>query len=350
MSKKLMFVFAIVIMASFVLGACGAKTTTTGTTTGEQYKICEVTDMGGIDDKSFNATAWKGVSDAVDQLGVEGVYLESRQETDYANNINAFLTQDCDLIIGVGYALQTGIGDAAAQNPEQKFAGIDFAYDPEIANVVTSTYNIDQATFLAGYLAAGITETGIVATYGGMQFPSVTAFMDGFVLGVAKYNEVHGTDVQVLGWDIASQTGTFSGDFSTTSLGKDVTMGFIDAGADIIMPVAGPVGVGTIEAIHERGDTALMIGVDTDWSAFYPDDAEIILASAMKRMDQWIVNVVASIIDGTFAGGNQVATLDNGLIGIVYGSAWIDQIPADLMTELDALKADIIAGTQATLP
>lgn len=340
MSKKVSIILAVLLLASVVLGACKPKA-------GAGFKACQVTDMGGIADKSFNATAWKGVTDAMDQLGIDGVYLESRQETDYTNNINAMLGQDCDLIIPVGYALTDATKAAAEANTEQSFITIDVGYDPIIPNVRGSYYQIDQATYLVGYLAAGMTETGIVGTYGGMDFPSVTAFMDGFWKGVEAYNLANGTSVQVLGWDPATKTGLFSGDFSNTDNGKNVTLALLDEGADIIMPVAGPVGQGTIAAIEERG-TGLMIGVDTDWSVLYPESADIILASALKKMDTWILQQIQAKIDGTFEGGQDFGTLENGLVGVAYGTAFIDQIPDALKAELDVLKTEIIAGNIAT--
>ena len=342
MYKKVSVVLAIVMVLGAILAACAPKP-------GAGFKACEVTDMGGVDDKSFNAAGWLGVTSAVKDYGIEGVYLESKQQTDYANNINAFLTQNCSIIIGVGFLLGDAVKAAAEANPNQKFAIIDFSYDPVLPNVRGNGSNIDQATFLAGYLAAGMTKTGKLATYGGMQFPAVTLFMDGFVLGANKYNEVHGTNVTVLGWDVATQTGSFTGDFSNTDNGKTVTLAFLDEGADIILPVAGPVGQGTLAALRERG-TGLMIGVDTDWSLFYTDYQDVILASALKKIDVWVNQTIKTVIDGTFAGGTDIGTLENGLVGVVYGVKWDSQIPASLKTEIDGLKADIIAGNIQTHP
>jgi basic membrane protein A len=267
----------------------------------EGFKVCQVTDVGGIDDKSFNATAWKGVEDSVEAFGGEGKFLESQQQTDYAVNINAFLEEGCDLIVTVGFLLGEDTATAAAANPDQSFAIVDSTYDPAISNVRGSAYQIDQATFLAGYLAAGMTETGKVGTFGGIQIPPVTAFMDGFYMGVQKYNEVNGTEVEVLGWDPATQTGLFTGNFESTDDGRRLGETLLDEGADIIMPVAGPVGAGTLAVLEERG-TGLLLGVDTDWSApqAFPESADFILASALKNMDAWVVDTVGQVIDGTF--------------------------------------------------
>lgn len=305
--------------------------------------------MGSVDDKSFNATAWKGIIDAMKDPGIKGVYLESSQQTEYEKDMLAFLTQDCDLIISVGALMGDATRAVATANPEQKFAIVDFAFDPVLPNVRGEIYKIDQATFLAGYLAAGMTKTGKVGTYGGMQVPTVTDFMDGFAWGVEAYNTRHGTTVQTLGWNSQSQTGLFTGDFRNIDNGKHITLGLLDEGADIIMPVAGPVGQGTLAALRER-HTGLMIGVDTDWSRLHPEDADLVLASALKKMDAWVQDTIQQVIDGNFRGETFVGDLANGYVDCVYGVEWTDQIPSDLKSELAALKADFIAGNIAVNP
>jgi basic membrane protein A len=290
MTKKLYSLFAFLLIATMILAACGGQATPTTAPVEEQpaepvvteaaapetpaepapaepakvaFKVCQVTDTGGIDDRSFNATAWKGVQDAVAELGIEGQYLESQAQTDYEKNINAFIQEGCDLIISVGFLLADATKAAAEANPNQKFAIIDQTYDPVIPNVRGSAYAVDQSGFLNGYLSAATTTTGIVATYGGIQFPAVTAFMDGFFAGVQHYNQVKGTSVQVLGWDPTTQTGLFAGNFDSTDDGRRLGESLLDEGADVIMPVAGPVGEGTLAVLKERG-TGLLIGVDTD--------------------------------------------------------------------------------------
>lgn len=143
------------------------------------FSVCQVTDTGGIDDNSFNQTAWQGVQDARDQLGITARFLESQAETDYDANLNSLLDGDCDLIITVGFLLGEATQTAAEANPDQMFSIVDFAYDPTIPNVLGQVYATDQAAFLAGYLAAGMTETGVVGTFGGINIPPVTIFMDG---------------------------------------------------------------------------------------------------------------------------------------------------------------------------
>src|SRR3990170_5540733 len=253
MQKKLFFTLSLMLLVSMVLTACGAAAPTEAPA--PKTKACQVTDTGGIDDKSFNATAWKGVQDAISQLGVEGKYLESQQQTDYEKNINAFIEEGCDVIVTVGFLLGDATAAGAQANPDTSFSIVDFAYDPVIPNVLGQVFATDQAAFLAGYVAAGMTQSGVVGTFGGIQIPPVTVFMDGFSLGVDYYNEKHGTSVKVLGWDPASQTGLFTGNFESTDDGRRMGESLMDEGADIIMPVAGPVGLGTAAAAQERGNT-----------------------------------------------------------------------------------------------
>ncbi len=312
-------------------------------------KICQVTDVGGVDDKSFNATAWKGVEDAIAGLGVEGKYLESQQQTDYAKNINAFIEEGCDLIITVGFLLGEDTATAAAANPEQKFAIVDFAYDPTIDNVLGLVYATDQAAFMAGYLAAGVTQTGIVGTFGGIQIPTVTVFMDGYYLGVQYYNEVHGTDVQVLGWDPYTATGLFTGNFESTDDGRQLGEDLMDEGADIIMPVAGPVGLGTAAAVLERGN-AYIVGVDTDWTVSSPEYTDIMLTSVIKKMDVSVYAASEQVINDTFAGGVYVGTLENTGVDISPFHSLDSLVSAELKAELDDVRAGIIAGEIATSP
>ncbi len=313
------------------------------------FKACQVTDTGGIDDKSFNATAWKGVEDAMKAYNIEGKYLESQQQTDYEKNINAFIDEKCNIIITVGFLLGDGTKAAAEKNPDVKFSIVDYAYDPTIPNVLGQVFSTDQAGFLAGYVAAGVSKTGKVGTFGGIQIPTVTAFMDGYALGVKAYNEKHGTKVEVLGWDPFAQTGLFTGNFESTDDGRTMGETLMDEGADIIMPVAGPVGLGTAAAVKERGN-AYIIGVDSDWYLTAPDYKDIVLTSVMKNMDITTMAAIKSVMDGTFAGGVTVGDLKNGGVGLAPFHDLEALVPADLVTELDAVKADILAGTLATNP
>ena len=350
MTKKLFAVLSVLLVASMLLAACAKPTPTEAPVVTEppaeaKIKVCQITDTGGIDDKSFNATAWKGITDAQAQLGIEGKYLESKEVADYEKNLNAFIEEKCDLIVTVGFLIGDATKAAAEANPDIKFSIVDYNYDPAIANVTGQIFNTDEAAFLAGYLAAGVTKTGKVGTFGGLPIPTVTIFMDGFYKGVAKYNEVKGTDVKVLGWDPATpDSGLFSMSFDDQQKGNELAKSLMDEGADIIMPVAGPVGLGAAAAIKERGN-AYLIGVDSDWFLTSPEYADITLTSVMKLMDATTLQVVKSVIDGTFKGGDVVGTLANNGVAIAPFHDLASLVPAELAAEVEALKAEIIAGS-----
>jgi basic membrane protein A len=314
-------------------------------TAAPKVKVCQVTDSGGIDDKSFNATAWKGVQDSIAQLGVDGKYLESKEVADYEKNLNAFLEEKCDLIVTVGFLLGDATKAAAEANKDVKFTIVDYAYDPAIPNVVGQVFATDEAAFLAGYLAAGMTKTGKVGTFGGLPIPTVTIFMDGFVRGVKYHNQVKGTAVEVLGYDLAdANKGLFTNSFDDQTKGKEFGITLMDEGADIIMPVAGPVGLGTAAAVKERGN-AWIIGVDSDWFLTAPDYADIELTSVLKGMDATTMQVVKSVADGAYKGGtNVVGTLANNGVGLAPYHNLDAQVSAELKAEVEQLKKDIIDG------
>jgi basic membrane protein A len=345
---------AAVAVFSMLAAACaeeegtGASATPTGGKIGVGVTACEVTDTGGVNDKSFNATAWKGVTDAEEAYGITGKYLESQTQDDFAPNIQAFLGK-CNLIVTVGFLLGDATKAAAKANKSQDFAIVDFAYDPPLKNVLGLTFSTDQAAFLAGYLAAGMTKTGKVGTFGGINIPTVSIFMNGFAAGVLKYNQDNGTSVEVLGWDPAKQDGTFTGDFEDQNKGRQVTESLLSEGADVIMPVAGPVGLGAAAAVQAAGN-AMLIGVDTDWFVSASEYQDIELTSVQKNMDVAVMNAIKAVIDGTFAGGFYVGTLANDGVGISEFHNFDSQVPNDLKTKLDELKAGIIDGSVSVDP
>jgi basic membrane protein A len=320
-------------------------TTTSGEAMPEPILACQVTDTGGIDDKSFNQTAFKGITDAIEAgyAVAESDYLESQAETDYAPNIQSWLDEGCDLIITVGFLLGTATQEAADANPDQAFEIIDFAYDEGVApNVRGAVFGTTDAAFLAGYLAAGVTETGVVATYGGIQIPcGVTCFMDGFAYGVRYHNQEKGTDVQVLGWNPEEQTGTFTGDFENADNGRNVTQSFVDEGADVILPVAGPVGVGSAALAQELGNV-WVIGVDADWFVTLPEYTDVILTSVLKGLDVAVFSTIKDVAEGNFAGGTRLFTIAEDGVGI---GPINEGVPAELVAEVDAIREGLVDGS-----
>ncbi len=354
--KKLYTVMAIVLLASMILTACGgggAAPAATGA-----FKVGQVTDLGGIDDKSFNATAWAGVQKAVTDLGVDGKYLESKQQSDYAKNIQQFLSEKDDLIITVGFLLGVDTATAAKANPNTKFAIVDYAYPDcfgtqvegkdcgsasAIPNVLGLTFSTDQAAFMAGYSAAAMTKTGKVGTFGGINIPTVTIFMKGFEAGVKYYDQQKNASVQLLGWDTAKNDGLFTGNFDSTDDGRKFAQSLNEEGADIIMPVAGPVGLGSAAYCKDTGK-CWIVGVDTDWYVSAPEFQAIELTSVMKNMDVAVYDTIKAAKDGTFKGGTYVGTLANNGVGLAPFHNFDSQVPSTLKSELDQIKADIISG------
>lgn len=315
-------------------------------TAASAFTACQVTDTGGIDDNSFNQTAWKGVEDAKTQLGIEGRFLESQAETDYEANINSLLGGDCDVIITVGFLLGDATKKAAEANPDQKFSIVDFAYDPTVPNILGQVYATDEAAFLAGYLAAGMSKTGVLGVFGGINIPPVTIFMDGFHAGAAYYNEKKGTSVSVLGWDPKTREGLFTNNFDSLDDGRAFAQNLYDEGADIVLPVAGPVGLGSATLAAELGtDKLKIIGVDADLYFTDPERKQVYLTSVTKRMDATVLEVIKAAMEGTFEGGILLGSLENGGVDLAPFHDMEDAIPAELKQELDAIRAGIIDGS-----
>jgi len=310
------------------------------------FKACQVTDIGGVDDRGFNQTAWKGVQDAGAALGIEIKLLESKAETDYEPNINSFLGEKCDIIITVGFLLGDATQKAAEANPDTKFSIVDFAYDPVVPNILGQVFATDEAAFLAGYLAAGMSQSGVVGTFGGINIPPVTIFMDGFVRGVAHYNSVKDTSVTVLGWDPEKKEGLFTNNFDSLDDGRAFAKNLVDEGADIVMPVAGPVGLGSAALAAELGPDALkIIGVDVDQAVTDPDNAGVYLTSVEKKMDATVLEAIKAAHDGTFEGGVVVGTLASGGVGLAPFHELEGAVPDELKAELEALSKAIVDGS-----
>jgi basic membrane protein A and related proteins len=311
------------------------------------YRACLVTDQGGVDDRSFNQTAFEGLERAEAELGVEIAVLESQSETDFEPNIEAFLGQDCDLIVTVGFLLGDVTEAAAQANPDQDFAIVDYAYDEDYDNLRELVFATDEAAFLAGYVAAGVTETGAVGTYGGINIPTVSIFMDGYLAGVNYYNEENGTEVEVIGWD--GSDGSFTGNFESQDDGRNVTDSQLEAGADIIMPVAGPVGLGTAAAIQDFG-SGKMIWVDTDGFESVSQFSDLILTSVMKKMDNAVFDTVEAGVNDAFEGGLYLGTLENEGVDIAPFHDFEDEVPQEVKDALDGLREGIISGEIETTP
>ena len=340
--RRAVLIGAAAVAASVVLAGCAPAPDAGSGGTEADGCVRMVTNSGGLEDRSFNQSTWEGLQQAEDELGVEADALVSTGETDLEPNVQQAVESGCELVVTVGYELAQVTLDAAAANPDVSFAIVDESVDAD--NVKPVVFDTAQASFLAGYLAAGVSKTGVVATFGGGNQPPVTLFMDGFVDGVARYNEVHGTSVRALGWDKAAQDGSFTGDFEDVNKGKVLTENFIDQGADVVLPVAGQVGEGAAAAAVERGGVSI-IWVDSDGYDTLPAKYRpILLTSVLKKTQQAMVDIVGDVQSGDFTNEPYVGTLENGGVDIAPYHDMESQVPPELQGELDGLREAIVAG------
>jgi basic membrane protein A len=305
-----------------------------------------VTDTGGLDDKSFNASAWKGLqaAAAAPPAGVKIVVKNTASTTpaDYEPNLTSFVNQKCDFILAVGGLMGEATQKIAAANPNSQFAIVDSKQ--AAPNVYPMQFDTAQAGFLAGYLAAGYSKTGKVGTYGGLNIPPVTIFMDGYADGVAYYNTAKGKNVQVLGWDKAKQDGLFSQDFTSPAKGKGLSDTLAAQGADVIMPVAGGTGLGTAQDAVAGKFTAIWVDVDGCDST---PDCNGLLTTVVKNIPDAVKDAV---IKGSTGGSLKpadgfIGTLKNGGVSIAPYHTFDSKIDPALKAEVEKLKNDIIAGT-----
>jgi basic membrane protein A len=312
--------------------------------------VCLVADVGGLNDQSFNQTAFAGVKAAKDTYGWDWLASESQTSADYAPNLQRYVSQGtCNLIVAVGFNLSDATATAADQAPTQKFQILDGVIDPARKNVWAQLYATDQGAFLAGYVAAGTSARATVATFGGVQIPSVTSYMNGFALGVAYYNQKNGKAVKLLGWDVTTQSGRFTGDFVDQQAGRTIGQDLLSQGADVIFPVAGPVGLGTADAIVAHG-SGYLIGVDTDWTVSAPTYTSITLTSVVKKLDKSVLTAIGAIVNGTFKGGSNTSVLASGEVDIAPFHALDAVVPAQVKVDLADIRAGIISGQIATTP
>ena len=366
--KKVLRLIAVVAVFGLGIAACGDKPTTptagdttsatptasstesTGDATrGKGTKACMVSDAGGFDDKSFNQTAYKGLQDAVTQVGVTEAKVESHSDADYAKNITAMLGQDCKAIVTVGFKLGDATKAAAKKNTDVDFTIVDYIDDDikAIDNIRPLVFDTAQAAFLGGYLAAGMTKSGVVGTWGGDKFSTVTIFMDGFAEGIDYYNKQKNKDVKLVGWNEATQSGVFIGGknaFDDASTGQSKTRSLMSQGADIVMPVAGPSGEGALQAAKSSGGKLSVIWVDTDGYISAPTYKAQILSSVYKAMDIAVTKAITDVVDDKFDNTPYVGTLENDGVGLSPFHDFDSKVPAELKSELDQAKADIISG------
>ena len=348
MKKTIKFV-AVFAAAALAFGAAPAATAATAT------KACLALDTGGVDDKSFNASAWAGAQAAAKaNSNVTVKYLAATSDADYAPNIKKLIDEKCTIIVGVGFLINGAIVAAAKANPTVNFAIVDqdgedhgadgFVYPgTKFSNLKPLQFSTNESSFQAGYLAAGVSKTGKVATYGGLNIPPVTIFMDGFAKGVAHYNKVKGTKVEVLGWDIAKQDGTMVGGFGDSAKALQISKNFEQQGADVIFPVAGGLG-GATAGNSLTSKKSVVIWVDTDGFKAAPQYKKVLLTSVVKGVDTSVKAVILDQATGKFSSAGYNGDLKNKGTFLAPYHSLVKMVPSKLRTEVSKLATQIRNG------
>lgn len=318
MKKFLFLLLTALFCAAFII---------TGTASAKKIKIAMVTDVGGVNDQSFNQSAWEGLQRTKKELGIKIAYKESRQDADYGPNMETLTDAEYDLIWGVGFLMGDAIKSTALINPDQKYAIVDFSYGKETPkNVGCAIFQEEQPSFLVGYIAGKMTKTDKVGFIGGIKFPLIERFEYGFKAGVKLANPK---------CEVLSQ---YAESFTDAAKGKAIANNMYLKSADIVFHASGGVGDGVIEAAKEKGKWA--IGVDKDQNHLAPDN---VLTSAMKRVDNAVFDMSTKLINGEFKGGTTVVyNLSNNGVGIAPTSS--KHVPKAILDEVDALIIRVKSG------
>jgi basic membrane protein A and related proteins len=342
---------AVIGATALVVAGCGSKPSSSssssgssGSSGGKQFKACMVLDTGGVDDRSFNQSSYAGFQAAAKaNPAIKISYVSSNSQNDYTPNLNAEVNKGCDTVVAVGGLMADAVKSVAKANPSTQFAEVDAGSSGP--NVYGLQYNTAQGGFLGGYLAASMTRTGKVATFGGLNIPPVTIYMDGFWEGVQYYDKKKGKSVSVLGWNEKQQkAGTFASSFTDQNKGLSISKAFIQQGADILFPVAGGTGLGAGAAAQSSGGKVSVIWVDTDGCLSASQYCKYFLTSVTKGITTSVQKYTSEAAGGSFPKGNYVGTLANGGTGIAPFHDFDSKVPSSVKSELDSIKKDIISG------
>ena len=284
--KKLAALSLSVVMSASMLVGCGNKSTEESSTASSEIKIGMVADLGGINDESFNQSAWEGLQQAEKDFGIEIKVIESKQASEYLTNMESLIDEDVDMVIGVGYTMKEDIQKQAENYPDKQFVLIDETYDTIPENVTPILFRENEAAYLTGLIAGKMTKTNDLGFIGGIQTPVVSRFEYGYKAGVNAANDKADVNVQ------------YAGTFSDAAKGKSIANQMYGNGSDIILSAAGGTGLGAIESAKEQNKYA--IGVDRDQSDLAPEN---VLTSALKRVNVGVYDIVKEFVEGKLKGG-----------------------------------------------
>jgi basic membrane protein A len=303
-----------------------------------------------IDDRGFEQLAWEGMQQAGSEVNAHTQALPGADPATASRRITQFLNNGFDGIVTVGLEMAQATKAAAIANPTVPFAIVDFP--SQAANMKGLLFDVDAPSFMAGYLAAGMSQTGMVCTYGGVSIPPVLIFMVGFEHGVDYYNQQKEASVKVLGWrtdptiDIGGE-GIFAGDFGNPAFGQTIAEELAAQECDVIFPVAGATGLGSAEVA--QANTLTVIGVDADQAVSNPDYADVYLTSVVKRTDLAVATTIRNIANGSFGGGsNYIGTLADGGVDLAPFHNFESAVPQELKDDLIQIRQDLIDNKLAT--
>lgn len=351
--KRSMAGFAAFSAAALVLAGCAAAPEEAPVVEEEaapaaeqvDFNACAVSDEASWNDNSFNQAVLTGLEKAESELGVTITTAESATSDDYAPNLQQMVDSDCDVIIAVGFNLVDAVNAAAEANPDLNFVTIDgFSTGPTNLKVVA--FAMEESSYLAGYLAAAYSKTKVVGTYGGEQIEVLVPFMSGFYYGAQAWAAENGQEVTVLGWDPATGNGDFTQSWTDAAIAKSISLAQLEAGADVIFPVAGGLFSATAEAISETGADAVMFGVDADVALTSPQFAPVVLTSVEKRMTNATFDIIKDTLEtGTFNTETYIGTLANGGTGLSSFYEFDGSVEEGVKARLAEIEAEIVAGT-----
>ncbi len=340
-SKQIRFFIASIMLLGSVLTACGNE---------PPQKVCIVLDTGGENDKGFNQYTLKGTRNAVQEMGLEIDHVVSVTESDYEPKIRKFVEEDCGLIITVGFLMGEATAKIAAENPDTQFAIIDVAYSPGfgcdegvvdcyseeggLSNVTSLMFAEDEVGYLAGTLAACMSNTGVIGSVSSVEIPPVVRFVTGYQNGAKAFNP----DITTLNKYIP--------DFNDPTGGKQAGEDQIRDGADVIFGVGGNTGNAGLLAAHEAG--LIAIGVDVDQYESFPDVAPSIITSAAKNVDVATYDAVVAFAEGSLEGGIRLSSVSNDGIGLTPYHDWENRVPEVCKTAVDDAREDLINGSIST--
>lgn len=357
-TKRALALVALLLMTALVFAACAAPAAPPSAAPADaadsaapaeeeaaapaaagDLKIGLVTDVGRVNDRSFNQSAWEGVQNAAETLGLsedDVRYIETQSATDYADNIQQFIDADYDVIVTVGFALGEATIAAAQQNPDTYFIGVDQFQGEALPNLVGLVFNEDQSGFLAGALAAQLTETGTIAAVLGTDLvPPVVAFKEGYEAGARYINP----DINIIS---TYHPGELSQAFTDPEWGAATAAQAIDQGADVIFGAGGQTGNGALQEVATN-EGLYCIGVDTDQWLTLPAAHPCLVSSAMKLITPAVEDLIASVAEGTFEGGNYF-----GEAALAPFHDFEDQISDEIKQSLDEIAAGLADGSIET--